>query len=383
MLLRAVTDSGTGAGKDDACWRSSEARTATQTATTRTASLWSAATRGLSLDTGGRRRRTSQVVFVFDLKLASLGPRVPLCSIVGGALILYFGSYCCALVGLEGRQPSRYLSPAPPTTVTKTLDESAPALLLEALQLFMTMSVSTSPSPPLPPNTHKTGIISIRRSARLPNTHPHQIETVLITLGPSSCNHLEVGFSGPGQGQRPSISKDGPAGGAGGRAVDQTRATLFGGEDGPGKACYEQILAGEPVKQISADEWDLQQTLDKVMAGPGSVVTQEQYEENGIPYSNNRAQAKFPILRDGKLPPDMLWTDGRHRIMVVNSMSILVDSTRAAANSLDGGAEALDEMMRQLQGRTGTVMATLYGPDSEWTARAGQALMRAFATAMG
>ena len=237
--------------------------------------------------------------------------------------------------------------------------------------------------PPPPPNTHNTGIISIRRFARLPNTHPHQIETVLITLGPSSCNHLEVGFSGPGQGQRPSISKDGPAGGAGGRAVDQTRATLFGGEDGPGKACYEQILAGEPVKQISADEWDLQQTLDKVMAGPGSVVTQEQYEENGIPYSNNRAQAKFPILRDGKLPPDMLWTDGRHRIMVVNSMSILVDSTRAAANSLDGGAEALDEMMRQLQGRTGTAMATLYGPDSEWTARAGQALMRAFATAMG
>jgi hypothetical protein len=119
------------------------------------------------------------------------------------------------------------------------------------------------------------------------------------------------------------------------------------------------------------------------MAGPGSVVTQEQYEENGIPYSNNRAQAKFPILRDGKLPPDMLWTDGRHRIMVVNSMSILVDSTRAAANSLDGGAEALDEMMRQLQGRTGTAMTTLYGPDLEWTARAGQALMRAFATAMG
>jgi len=265
--------------------------------------------------------------------------------------------------------------------VTKTLDESAPALLLEALQLFMTMSVSPSPSPPLPPNTHKTGIISIRRSARLPNTHPHQIETVLITLGPSSCNHLEVGFSGPGQGQRPSISKDGPAGGAGGRAVDQTRASLFCGDDG--KACFEQILVSEPVKQISADEWDLQQTLDKVMAGPGSVVTQERYEENGIPYSNNRAQAKFPILRDGKLPPDMLWTDGPHRIMVVNSMSILVDSTRAAANSLDGGLEALDDMMRQLQGRTGTTAATLYGHDSEWTAKAGQALMRAFATVMG
>jgi hypothetical protein len=258
--------------------------------------------------------------------------------------------------------------------VTKTLDESAPALLLEALQLFMTMSVSTSPSPPLPPNTHNTGIISIRRSARLPNTHPHQIETVLITLGPSSCNHLEVGFPGQGQGQRPSISKDGPACGAGGPAVDQRGDS--------GKACFEEILASKPVKKISADEWDLQQTLAKVMAGPGSVVTQEQYEQNGIPYSNNRAQAKFPILRDGKLPPDMLWTDGPHRIMVVNSMSILVDSTIAAANSLEGGVEALNDMMRQLQGRTGKAK-TLGGKDSEWTAKAGQALMRAFATAMG
>jgi len=40
-------------------------------------------------------------------------------------------------------------------------------------------------------------------------------------------------------------------------------------------------------------------------------------------------------------------------------------------------------MMRQLQGRTGKAMTTLHGPDSEWTARAGQALMRAFATVMG